>query len=117
MSNRGYNKSFQYVAIIALATLVIYVRGEGEAAEGDFQQSELIPNIAHDYNLKCGLCIGGGYDFCWKSDVGGKVLGPKDDPYHVSAFDERAGTDVPDITQSQYICCQNENDAACKGIY
>ena len=54
------------------------------------------------------MCIGGGYDFCWKSDVGGKVLGPEKDPKQVTKIPEKNSENVIDLTKTDHICCENE---------
>lgn len=43
-------------------------------------KNALQTDITHAYDLPCGECVAGGYNFCWKSEVPGQVLSDDDFP-------------------------------------
>lgn len=55
--------------------------------------------IVYDKTLKCGECIAGGFNFCWKRTVPAEVLGDKDFPVYNANKD-----------QTESICCQHNAD-------
>lgn len=62
-----------------------------------------------DYHpdLKCGDCVAGGYNFCWKSTIPGEVLGDNDYPTLKPILDSIGGN-----LDTESRCCYNDKDVA-----
>jgi len=67
-------------------------------------------DVNHAYNLPCGDCVAGGFNFCWKSEVPGQVLSDDDFPNKKSA---ETNTDEA-LMNSR--CCKHNEDNDCNNI-
>lgn len=59
-------------AIVALTIAGNSVRAQDE--EGGESRVDLLSGVPYSTSLNCGECIASGFNFCWKTDIPGKVL-------------------------------------------
>ena len=77
--------------------------------ELDFKGSDrtsLAP-VKYDPDLKCGECVAGGHNFCWRATIPGEMIEDKNFP-KTTPFKKSMLTN--DDTESR--CCYNEKDVA-----
>ena len=68
---------FMKTAIVAL-TIANPVRAQDE--EPVDSRIDLLSGVPFSTSLNCGECIASGFNFCWKTDIPGKILSEENYP-------------------------------------
>ena len=62
-------------AIVALTTVTNSVNAAVSIEEGAGESRvDLLSGVPYSNTLNCGECIASGFNFCWKTDIPGKIL-------------------------------------------
>ena len=60
-------------AIVALTIVTNPVSAQDEEGTGE-SRVDLLSGVPYSTSLNCGECIASGFNFCWKTDIPGKIL-------------------------------------------
>ena len=81
---------FMKSAIVALTIVTNPVSAQDEEGTGE-SRVDLLSGVPYSTSLNCGECIASGFNFCWKTDIPGKILNndnypKKNDDFKLTPF-------------------------------